>query len=129
MLKRSCRTYMKGAPAREARRFAAGARTLCACLALAVVFAAYAGAQVPRSEDVAREIEYVNGIALKGTADGNMETIARAHRAFANLEMVVKTVPNAKDRVLFLVAIAYSYIDICPVSAALQLSSATNPSG
>ncbi|HPI76544.1 MAG TPA: hypothetical protein PLK80_07390 [bacterium] len=129
MLKRSCRTYMKGAPAREARRFAAGARTLCACLALAVVFAASAGAQVPRSEDVAREIEYVNGIALKGTADGNMETIARAHRAFANLEMVVKTVPNAKDRVLFLVAIAYSYIDICPVSAALQLSSATNPSG
>jgi hypothetical protein len=129
MLERGCRTYLKSSLARGTRGFAAGARAVAVCLALALAFSASAGAQVPRAEDVAREIEYVNNIAIKGTSEGDMESIARAHRAFANLEMVVKTIPNAKDRVLFLVAIAYSYIDVCPVSAALQLSSSTNPAG
>ncbi|MFA6447997.1 MAG: hypothetical protein WCX65_00875 [bacterium] len=96
------------------------------CLAGA---ASQSRAQAARSEDISKEFEYIESVIHKGVSDGDMNMLARAHRAMSNLEMAVTSLNKPEDRILFTLAAAYNYVDLCPTAGVLSLSATTNPTG
>lgn len=86
-------------------------------------------AAAPRPEDISKELEYIDGVVRKGISDGDMEVLARAHRTMANLDIAVESLDSPREKILFSLAIAYNYINLCPTATVLQLSESTNPTG
>ncbi len=86
-------------------------------------------AQTVRAEDISKEFEYVASVITKGISDGDMEKLTQAHRTMSNLELAVASLEKPEDRVLFSLAAAYNYVNLCPTAIVLSLSSTTNPTG
>jgi hypothetical protein len=99
---------------------------------LGVFASAAARAQAARSarpEDVSREFEYVESIIRKGVSDGDAEMLTRAHRTISNLELAIDSIEKPEDRILFMLAAGYDYVEMCPTATALSLTNAANPTG
>jgi len=86
-------------------------------------------AQTVRAEDISKEFEYISSVISKGISDGDMEKLTQAHRTMSNLELAVASLEKPEDRILFSLAAAYNYVDLCPTAIVLSLSSTTNPTG
>jgi hypothetical protein len=95
----------------------------------AIVFSAAARAQAVRSEDISKEFEYVEGVIRKGATDGDREMLARAHRAMSNLDVAIASLEKPEDRILFTLASAYNYVELCPAAVSLSLSAPANATG
>jgi hypothetical protein len=104
-------------------------RVITAIFLLTAAAASLSAAQNTRPEDISKELEYVNGIVLKGIADGDMEQLALAHRTMSNLAISIDSLPGVREKILFSMAIAYNYVNLCPTATVLQLSESTNPTG
>ncbi len=102
-------------------------------LALGILVPVFACAQdAPpqvRPEDISKEFEYTESLIKKGVSDGDADTLARAHRTLANLELAIDSLPKPTDRILFLIAAGYDYIEMCPTATALALTNVKNPTG
>lgn len=100
-----------------------------ACLICSLILAASTGACAGLSDGISGELEYAASVISAGVRNGDPEKLSDAHRILANLELSLKDVPSDKDRVTFLFAIGFSYVDMCPSAYFLQLTKPGNDSG
>lgn len=81
------------------------------------------------SDAISGELEYASSVISAGTRTGDPEKLSEAHRILSNLELSLKDVPSDKERVTFVLALGFSYVDMCPSAFFLQLTKPGNKSG